>query len=64
MMDPDFQERMRRLQFRPEPTLAACTDAELDAEVQRRKERREQQVKDAIKLVEGAGYTVVKGAGG
>jgi len=66
--DPDkFMEQIRRLsaerQFTP-PTLGGCTDAQLAAEVQRRKERREQQLKDAIKLVEGAGYTVVKGSGG
>ena len=68
-MDPfdpvrDPVDMLRRLQIRPAPTLAGCTDAELEAEARRRAERREQQVKEAIKLVKGAGYTVVKGAGG
>lgn len=51
-------------QLRQPVTLEGCSDAELEAERQRRIERCEQRVKDAIKLVEAAGYTVVKGGAG
>lgn len=57
-------EQIRRLQVQQPPTLRGCTDEQFEAERQRREERRAQQLKDAIKLVEGAGYTVVKGSGG
>jgi len=56
-----FMEQVRRMQAQQHVTLEGCTDAQLEAERQRRQERHEQRVREAIKLVEAEGYSVSKG---
>lgn len=60
-VDPG-QDYLRRLleQQRGPVTLEGCTDEQLEAERQRRKERREREVDQAIRKLEALGYRVEK----